>query len=135
MNQAAQIGKTWLRNILAAIKKQISGSDLVDRGMHRNMELLQTRQSRSLWTLVAGRISSPTFPLPAPDAPHTGDQRYARASFPDNGQLRRNQIPDRRIVIDRKEQVAYQPVGALVDLIELLEAVDTAGAEGGSTAT
>jgi hypothetical protein len=101
------------------------------------MELLQTRQSRSLWTLVAGRISGPTFPPPghAPDAPHTGDQRCARASFPDNGRLRRNQIPDRRIVVDRKEQVAYQPVGALADLIELLEAVDTAGAEGGSKAT
>jgi hypothetical protein len=49
--------------------------------------------------------------------------------------LRRNQIPDRRIVVDRKEQVAYQPIVALADLIELLEAVDTTGAEGGSTAT
>jgi hypothetical protein len=77
----------------------------------------------------------PACAAPVPDAPHTGDQHYAQASFLDNGWLRRNQIPDRRIVVDRKEQVAYQPVGALADLIKLLEAVDATGAEGGSTTT
>jgi hypothetical protein len=77
----------------------------------------------------------PDCATPAPDAPHTGDQHYDQANFLDNSRLRRNQIPDRRIAVDRKEQVAYQPVGALADLIELLEAVDAAGAEGGSTTT